>query len=730
MSFDKAKAMRNAERYVAQGKIRSAITEYRSVVDNDPRDIATLNMLGDLYAKSAEKKDAVQCYLQVAEHYGTQGFSQKAIAIYNKISRIQPDSIEVSAKLAELHKSKGSLSEARSHYTTLAEHYQKNGRRLEALSMYKQIALLDPNNTEVCLNLADSYIREGQRDDAVEAYAEAGARFSRQGKHEEAIRALMKGYDIRSTDLRVLNGLVKAQTALGRAGKAASLLEEILENEPYNRDVLYLLIECCIDSQNAPGAEKAVIKLVEIEPANYSKFLDLIRIYLNVNDPESAARILTMSSEYLLAGGQADECGKWINEILERDAKQLSGLRLLVRYNSWLNDENGIRLSLERLYAAASSAASVDDERFALAQLVFIRPHETRYRDRLTEINEQYGFSDDDVDTELLKKQFESAKKEKPAEEFAGFGAAEYQLADETTETSHAAVGGYGSGDAVIEADIFRHEAVADINNDDIAAVAGQRKRSLGEEQKLQKELESIRFYIENDYRDLAGKALAELVREFGPSPDIDVLLVQIGVEIEEQKPKEVVETLQTVEVIEAVETIDTIEAVQPVETVEEFPETLVAGTLGIDEIRSEFGLETSEVEDETDDGDYDTHYHTAVAYQEMGLLEEAIREFQDAINLTRRTDGTRRFFQCSNLLGHCFLLNGMANHAITWFSRALETPELTDDEHHGLWYELAAAFEANGDIADSAKYFEMIYAENVDYRDVGERVKALVVNH
>src|SRR5688572_33228847 len=118
MSFDKAKAMRNAERYVASGKLRSAIVEYRAVVDNDPRDIATLNMLGDLYAKSAEKREAIICYLQVADHYNNQGFAQKAIAVYNKISRIQPDSIEVSAKLAELHKVKGSLAEARSHYTT------------------------------------------------------------------------------------------------------------------------------------------------------------------------------------------------------------------------------------------------------------------------------------------------------------------------------------------------------------------------------------------------------------------------------------------------------------------------------------------------------------------------------------------------------------------------------------------------------------------------------------
>jgi tetratricopeptide (TPR) repeat protein len=152
-----------------------------------------------------------------------------------------------------------------------------------------------------------------------------------------------------------------------------------------------------------------------------------------------------------------------------------------------------------------------------------------------------------------------------------------------------------------------------------------------------------------------------------------------------------------------------------------------VANTIGINEIRSEFGLEGAE---EPTDSDFDTHYHTAVAYQEMGLMEEAIREFQDAINLTEPEDGTRRFFHCANLLGHCFLQKGMANHAITWFSRALEVGDVSDEEQHGLWYELASAHEANQDEENAAKYFEKIYAENVDFRDVSDRVKNLTVTH
>ncbi len=682
--------MRNAEKHVAHGRIRAAIAEYRMVVDNDPRDIGTLNMLGDLHAKNSEKREAVDCYMQVAEHYGTQGFSQKAIAIYNKISRLQPDSIEVSIKLAELYKVKGSLSEARAHYTTLAEHYQKNGRKFEALAMWKQIALLDPNNTEVCMNLADSYIREGHRDDAAEAYAEAGTRFSRLGRNDDAIRALMKGHDIRPNDLRILDGLVKAYSAMGRAGKAVHLLEDILEDEPYNRDVLYLLIDCHIQSQNAAGAEQAVIKLVELEPANYPKLLDLIRIYLNADDSDSAARILSMSSEYLLAAGQGDECKRWITEILERDSNHIGALRLLVRHASWAQEEMAFTISLSRLAEAAKQAGSSGDERYALSQLVIVRPFESNYADRLRALNEEHGFEEEQVDAELVKAQFQrfdAPEDDQPAPvsvvEQTGF-----QTANDLSEYKLQPV--KFPPEFENNGRIVQDEVEADVVGEEIH-VSG-----LGhsDDERLQREIESISFYIDNDYSELAEKAIGELTAEFGDRTEIQELKHRLTAVPEEAVPAEHVQV----------------------------------SSLGINEIRSEFGLDDVEAPAEGDD--YETHYHTAVAYQEMGLTEDAIKEFQDAINLVDPDDGTRRFFQCANLLGHCFFTNGMANLAVKWFSRALETPELSDDETQGLWYELALAYDADGDHENSSRYFEQVYAENVDFRDVAERVKNSLVGH
>lgn len=39
--------MRNAERFLSQGKIRAAISEYQRVVENNLKYYSTLNILGD-----------------------------------------------------------------------------------------------------------------------------------------------------------------------------------------------------------------------------------------------------------------------------------------------------------------------------------------------------------------------------------------------------------------------------------------------------------------------------------------------------------------------------------------------------------------------------------------------------------------------------------------------------------------------------------------------------------
>ncbi|HEY2865940.1 MAG TPA: tetratricopeptide repeat protein [Pyrinomonadaceae bacterium] len=674
MTFDRSKAMRNAERFIAQGKIRSAIDEYKQVVKHDPRDYGTLNMLGDLHFKESNKDAAVRCFTQVAEYYARQGFSQKAIAIYNKIGRIKPDSPEVSEKLAELYKSKGSVSEAKSHYTTLAEHYLKKGYRTEAYAIWKQIGLLDPNNTQVFITLAEAYLEDNQLDEAAEAYCEAAGRFSRAGDHATSVDSLYKALTINASNVNSLNSFVRELTELGRADEAVERLEDILKTNPRNREVARLLIDCHLSCARPDDAEAVLIKLVEWEPANYAKFLELVSIYIDRSEASSAGRALTMCSEHMLMGGQSEELEARINSILELDPNELASLRLLARFFSWKHDKDGLQETLVKMATVAQSAASVDDERYALSQLTILVPHQTEFSDRLDELNKLHGFVENPFDNRIIQ------------EQFAGEG--QYQLetdfaiaVDDAAVTDQIERNGHLDTAGTVDTEI------ADLNVESADIIEDEILTPKYETQ-LDKELESIRFYIENEYFELAGRTLEELRQRFGSRPEFSEIELRLGSAMAAQ--------------------------------------TNGAKPLDIAEIRNEFGIE--DIDPASDTGDYDTHYQMGIAYQEMGLTEEAIREYQDAAAMARPNDGSKRFFQCANLLGHCFLESGMANLAAKWYRRALETSDLNEDEKQGIWYELARAYEAEGDVENAGRYFEQVYAENVDYRDVGECLRRLAV--
>lgn len=727
MSFDKTKAMRSAERFLSLGKIRSAISEYLRIVENDPKDFTTLNMLGDLYVKNSETREAVECYTKVAEHYNKQGFAHKAIAIYNKISRLQPNSMEVSAKLAQLYQSKGSIAEARAHYVSLAEQYQRKNQKTEALGIWKQIAELDPNNTDIYLKIAETCEQEDQPDDAAKAFTEAGLRLSEQGRFEDAVAAFSKALEIKKNYLRALNGMVKAQIGLGDSDEAAKILEGILEEQPYNRDILYLLVDCQLDMGKAAEAEQAIIKLVEQEPANYPKFLDLVKIHLASNDLAAAARILSISSEHLLVGGQSDEFLSWTNEILARNPEQVDGLRLLACYYSWQRDEAELKNTLERLAEAAHQNNSLDDEKYALSQLVMMSPLDADFARRLHEFNREYGFETGEFsivenanvevsESDALPENYEvEILSESNAQaEISADGHREFSFAVEGDAPVFEDAGGNVSSAYIKEFDFYNDDLETAAGEDENAALefesveakASAVELKPAEKLKLQQEVESVEFYIAQGYQDLAEKSLLDLESRYGKQPEF----AEIRARIDNALPTSANE-MPNLEIGGVEQAANTPSEAQNGSKFE-----------SLDELKNEFAAEENAAQN---DNDYETHYHTATAYREMGLLEDAIREFQSAISRIGTSGDTRRFFQCSTFLGLCFMEKQMPNLALMWYKRALdETADLTEEEKKALWYELGNAYETGGDLPKAARYFEQIYALDVDYRDLDERLR------
>ena len=190
--FNKVKVLAQAEKFVQQGKLPNAISEYEKVIKEDPKDLTVLNTIGDLYARVGNNDQATYYFKKVGDQYAQNGFAVKAIAIYKKLTKIGPYNSENTTKLAELYGQQGLYNDARVHYMQVADHLLKSGDNTQAARVFQKILELDPENAHTQAKLADLYTKLGKKDEARNIYYSAAESLYARGSYTAAEEALGK----------------------------------------------------------------------------------------------------------------------------------------------------------------------------------------------------------------------------------------------------------------------------------------------------------------------------------------------------------------------------------------------------------------------------------------------------------------------------------------------------------------------------------------------------------
>ena len=116
---------------------------------------------------------------------------------------------------------------------------------------------------------------------------------------------------------------------------------------------------------------------------------------------------------------------------------------------------------------------------------------------------------------------------------------------------------------------------------------------------------------------------------------------------------------------------------------------------------------------------DYETHYNLGIAYKEMDLLPEAIKEFELAFQ------GDLRFQDASVMLAACYKEKGMGETAIEILKNAIEDPRCKGENIVALHYELAALYESERETQKAMTHYNEVYRLDSNYRDVAVKVSA-----
>lgn len=739
----------SADSLSKEGKKDKLLEIYEKILSLSPTNIPLRIKVAEIFLKEGLKTDAAKEYVQVARVYEEKNDISKAREYYQKVLDLQPLNreaiISISAifeKTGEFHTAIEHMQEATALFPEDAEVLircaellagQKRGS--EAEPYLRRVLEADPVNIDARKLLGEMYLREGKKDMAWTEYLPALDEMIIQEKYDDAQRILEEFRD--TEPLETGKRLVSLYRQLGLMGRVASELDALgdsLREKGMTEDALSCYREA---GELAPDDASILEKISELKrgqekepPSVEIPDFGTIEFPDSGEIPESAefgfpgppleAEDLSFAQDTAPEEKQPEakkppsehiaiRADKTAEEILtEADIFSRYGLlseavRILEGLKTREPQNAELHGRLKSLYGELS-----DREAFVTECLILSELHKRAGDEAAAESVMREAFEKYPEDPRLAER--ESALTLEPT----SFGPTSAQPFEQQLQERPPDIRDFEED--IAEADFYARQGLTQEAEKIFerlqklfpgSEVIAERLESLGQAAGIP---DAEGFELQDTQDEPVGTFEIPSIEDSAPQFELPDLS---GIPEEE----EAAETGSAEDLAPQAEDSGFEEIFSEKDLVEaqEMPEPELEND--VLEIFQEFkkGLEK-----ELSEGDSETHYNLGIAYKEMGLIDDAIKEFQ-----TSRED-PKRFMQSATMLGICYMEKALYPLAVNTFDGALKKMQAKDESYWALKYELAAAKEMNGDLQEAMNLYTEVYGWNARFRDVTEKVGRL----
>ena len=684
----------------------------------DDTDLTLYNRVGDLYQKLGDTQRAATYYERAAEKYGEGGFHNNAIALCNKILRLSPGRSSVYLKLGMMFAAKGFLAEAKQNMLEYADRMQKAGQIEEAFKALKAFAEMTPGQDDIWAVLA--------------AQARAAAKTAEQ---KEQVDKLLSEFENKD----------RAAHRKSRTSRHMLTGEELPPEHSFKKDLVFL------DLGDAPSLPKSAPRpapivpepvakappILEIEstalyggeePLPIGPALEIVPTALGFVAPAVPSRAELVLEPTSLAGGP---------ELLDLDVSEpparaeepvaaadaMAGLPMMEVEEEAPAAGPTSGLPLMELEEAAPAAPAVELPLLEVEEEVPAAPEAAapaavpvvEFMD-LGDIREQVptvaaleariASAPDDWDARrrLGEVLLDEGQRER--------GLAELDAALEGLEQAERLEDAYALNEEILRAErnSIRHQQkrveLSYRQNDRVRLVDAYNELAdaLLRTNDADRAVAVYRRVLEHDATNARARAALDTL---APPPAATPVSARRPAAAAPEGGYVDLGALLTDDAAGSMDTRMKVEDEEPTGDEEaDFQSMLQAFKKGI---AANVG-----------EDDFQSHFDLGVAYKEMGLLDEAIAEFQKAL---RATDGR---LKSSEALGVCFFEKGQFAVAETILRRGLEHQGASEAERIGLLYWLGRAYEEQGKQADALGSYNRVSGVDINFQDVNQRVRAL----
>ena len=725
-------------------------------------DVALFNRAGDLMVKQGNTADAVDYYEKAVDYYAEGGFFNNAIALCNKILRTSPGRASVYYKLGRISAEKGFKADAKQNFLEYADRMQKGGKIDEAFRALAEFADLCPDQTDIRLMLADQLTKAGKKDEAIEQLQILHEQLDAEGNASEAqaaaerLKALDPNVEPRAggsgggpskggDDLVFLD---LSDTPKGRRSslmmKRATMGLKVIDpgaDEPKAKPTPAKPMETAKAAPKAvepppappappaPKASPPAARAPEPTPMDTGSVLGLETTSFSSDLGGGIELEPTSLLDVPAAGPVGGRSSGTLDFVLPDGAEVAPAEEVPLLEDSLIMPDAADTLSPE---AAASAEiplldASFDDVGVKQQPLPSIARPSTLIAEKSVEMLQAVVEGDPEdwaSRRELAEAMLEAGDREGGVRELeaamsgyerSGDLATAMSVADEIVRVDPGSVKhhqkrveyAYRTNDRpqLVEAylaladALFRggqvdksrtiYQRVLELSPDDLRAQAALSAMPETPPEPPPAEKKSAT----GTTRAVKAATPAKPTKPSKPTPTGDDTFVNLGDWLrDDEMPKD------TRMVVAEEEPTGNEEA--------DFADMLKKFKAGV--------AENVEAED------YQSHYDLGVAYKEMGLVDEAISEFQKALR------GPENRVRTYEAIGQCFIEKGNNQMAATILGRALSEKGMDDDQLVGVLYLLGRANEALGKGDEAMQYYQRVFVVDITFQDVADRLSAL----
>lgn len=764
--------MKDAQKFLSKGNVDKAIEIWIQIAGISP-DGNTFNYIGDLYTKKGDKDSAIAEYHKSAAKYMDEGFSLKALAIHKKVLNINPKDPTALIALGQLNEEKNIITDAIKYYLAAADVLAKDNKKDELLEVFDKIINLAPDNIKLRVKVSEVYSKEGFVPEAAEEYSNISRLFLARNDLASAQEYLTKAIEIMPGNTGVLISLSELAEKKGDINQATEYLDAAIERAGEDSNILMLKAKLLAGNGQVDDAIVTLSKAASIDPEDIEPRKQLAQLHMKAGDAATAWEEYKQIVDKLIASEKNEDAIAIL--IKFKDSEPVDNRHKLITIYKLAGDNDNAFSELVGLSEVLVEQGQTEAAITSLKDALELNPGESAAESKLRELESMTAAPEPEAaapEPEAVAPEPEVAAPEPEA------AAPEPEAATPKEKTLEDAL---SEADVFIKYSLFNDARTLleemKVNNPTSKELHHKLRlayREIGDKELAIAECLALNALFTQEGNAEAAEAEIKVALEIDPSdprlaqyaPEpagggFEAELAEADFYIQQGLMEEASYVYRKILVLspgneEIISKLAEIERDIAATAAPEAPAPAAPAAPAAPEIKPFMGEEAEsdglfdfasilgeeESGPEIDDIDSDvlgifdefkkglaqeiatedaeTHYDLGIAYKEMGIVDDAIKEFQVA------SKDPKYFTQSTSMVGICQTIAGRHDKAIEAFSAAIMKTEANTETWWSLKVDLAMAYEASGKKKEAYELYSEVYGWDVTFRDVAKKYETL----